>query len=107
MTSLFEEKYRLVVAAEEAEGRDVDVAARIHVVELPPDDVKGVELQAREVYNEYRHLFKSYEEAEYFSMLPLSVKQRSHVLARAVALSERDNEEKRLSSGTLQSESGH
>ena len=106
MTSLFEEKDRLVVAAEEAEARDVDVAARIHVVELPPDDVKGVELQAREVYNEYRHLFKSYEEAEYFSMLPLSVKQRSHVLARAVALNERDTEEKRLALGALQIESG-
>ena len=98
-------KMREVVALEEKEGRDAPLDARIHTVSMPPDDEKGLSVDAREVYNEHRHLFKSYEEAEYFAMLPLSMKQREHVLARAVQLSERDREQKRLYEDAVQSES--
>ena len=105
MTSLFEEKDRCVVAAEENAARDAPLDARIHTVEMPPDDEKGLSVDAREVYNEHRHLFKNYEEAEYFAMLPLSMKQREHVLARAVQFSERDREQKRLYEDAVQSES--
>jgi hypothetical protein len=37
-------------------------------------------------------------------MLPLSMKQREHVLARAVQLSERDREQKRLYEDSVQSD---
>ena len=98
-------KMRDVIALEEKASRDAPLDARIHTVDMPPDDEKGLSIAAREVYNEHRHLFKSYEEAEYFAMLPLSMKQREHVLARAVQFSDRDREEKRLYEDAVQSES--
>jgi hypothetical protein len=97
-------KMRELVALEEKAGRDAPLDARIHTVDMPPDDEKGLSIAAREVYNENRTLFKSYEEAEYFAMLPLSMKQRDHVLARAVQFSERDREEKKLYESMVQSD---
>ena len=93
---MVEEKMKMAVAYEESLARDTPVTAAIHTVELPPDDAKSLEAVARDVYGEYRHIFKNFEEAEYFSMLPLSVKQRDHVLSRAVALHDRKQEEKKM-----------
>ena len=93
---MFEEKMAAVVNMEESLARDMPLDASIHTVNLPPDDPKRLEVVAREVYTQYRHIFKDYEEAEYFTMLPLSMKQREHVLTRAVALHERAVEEKRM-----------
>ena len=93
---MFEEKMAAVVNMEESLARDMPLDASIHTVNLPPDDPKQLEVVAREVYTQYRHIFKDYEEAEYFTMLPLSMKQRDHVLTRAVALHERRIEEKKL-----------
>ena len=73
------------IIEEESLARDMPLNARIHTAEIPPDDPKQLEVVARSLYNQYRHVFKDYEEAEYFTMLPLSMRQRDHVLARAVA----------------------
>ncbi len=93
---MVEEKMKMAVAYEESLARDTPLTAAIHTAQLPPDDARSLEAVARDVYGTYRHIFKNFEEAEYFAMLPLSVKQRDHVLARAVALYERAQEEKKL-----------
>ncbi len=103
-TQMNDEKLQEVVALEERAARDTPLDATIHTADLPPDDEKGLAIDAREVYNAHRHLFKSYEEAEYFAMLPLSTKKREHVPARAVYFGERAREEKRLYEGMIQSE---
>ena len=83
------------IIEEESLARDMPLNARIHTAEIPPDDPKQLEVVARSLYNQYRHVFKDYEEAEYFTMLPLSMRQRDHVLARAVAFHGQALEEKK------------
>ena len=71
---------------EEVDAIDMPLNARIHRVPVPDDSVTGVEDEVNRVYSQYRQVFTSKEDAEYFSMLPLSDTDRDRVLKRAKEL---------------------
>jgi hypothetical protein len=65
---------------EEKEAYDTNLNARIHGADLPPEGIEECIREARAYYDRNRNIFKSFEEAEYFFMLPLSERQRVRVL---------------------------
>ena len=71
---------------EEVAACDTPLNARIHSIGLPPDTVLACEAEAQAVYVKYSDTFKKFEDAEYFSMLPLDKASRDTVLKRAVEL---------------------
>lgn len=71
---------------EELDALDVPVGARINTVQLPPQTPQAVEDDARALFVQYAHLLPTIEDAEYFSMLPLSASDRSKILTRATEL---------------------
>jgi hypothetical protein len=75
-----------MLAEEEKKACDTPLGARIHTAQLPPDCEAEAGREAMRVHARYGDLFKNYEEAEYFSMLPLDKAARETVLKRAIAL---------------------
>ena len=67
---------------EEVDALDTPLDARIHRVELPPQTKQEVDDVADKLWRDYP-CFKSREDAEYFSMLPLSRQDSVAVLTRA------------------------
>lgn len=68
---------------EEKAACDTPLDARIHTAELPPQTAKEVEAAADALYKRFADVFSSYEDAEYFSMLPLDKQARMKVINRA------------------------
>lgn len=83
-----DEERKLSIIKEEKDALDTPLDARIHRVELPPQTKQEVEDAADKLWRDYP-CFKSREDAEYFSMLPLSRQDSVAVLVRA---SEIENE---------------
>tara|TARA_B110000046_G_C12949911_1_gene379656 strand:- start:388 stop:675 length:288 start_codon:yes stop_codon:yes gene_type:complete len=79
---------------EEKLACDTPLSSRIHRVKLPATNEKEVELEAQSCYLKYNNLFQAYEDAEYFSMLPLTQTTRQAVLERAIVLEEEARHQK-------------
>jgi len=55
-------------------------------VKVPNESVETLERDARAVFAQYRHIFPTFEDAEYFAMLPLSARDRDLILKRTYEL---------------------
>lgn len=55
---------------------------KLEDAELREDTIASFTQQVDSLYNRYGHLFKSYQECEYFYMLPISEKVREATLRR-------------------------
>lgn len=71
---------------EEKLAYDTPLTSRIHQVKLPPQSIQELEAEINSCHIKYGNLFPSYEDAEYFSMLPLTDETRRAVLQRAQVL---------------------
>ena len=75
-----------LLIGEEKMAYDTPLDARIHSVQLPPEGRLETERDTASVYARFADVFKDYEEATYFSMLPLDVAARETVLKRALEI---------------------
>jgi hypothetical protein len=73
---------KMSMIKEEMLAYDSPLDARIHQVKAPPETDRELAADAEMLYAAGTGVFSSYEEAEYFSMLPLTVADRVAVLAR-------------------------
>ncbi len=71
---------------EEMTACDAPLNAKIHTAELPADSIRGASREAELCYRQYGAHFKSFEDAELFSMLPLDKNHKKLVLMRAIEL---------------------
>jgi hypothetical protein len=72
---------------EERAALETPLDARINSVDVPPETKEQWKEVSRDICQRYRHLFKNREEAELFSMLPLTTdEQRDRVIKRALEL---------------------
>lgn len=71
---------------EEKAALDTPLDAAIHTARLHPDTQEAFETEAKAFYAAHSDVFASYEEAEYFSMLPLNKSGRRQVMDRALQL---------------------
>ena len=78
-----DEELKTQLITEEIDACDTPLNARIHQVDLQPETELELEAETRKVWAKYSDVFKNYEEAEYFSMLPLSTKDRHEIIKRA------------------------
>ena len=72
-----------VLVAEEMAACDTPLHRAIHTAELASEDLRERDGEVAHLVQKYRDVFSSKEDAEYFAMLPLSVKDRVSVLNRA------------------------
>lgn len=77
-----DDERKLAIIKEEEDALETPKDARINHVELPPQTKKEVEDVAEKLWRDYP-CFRSKEDAEYFSMLPLSRQDSQMVLVRA------------------------
>jgi hypothetical protein len=68
---------------EERLAYETPLTARIHRARAPAESMVEAKKEADYVYNKYRGVFAEYEDAELFSMLPLTAQQRDDVIKRA------------------------
>lgn len=80
-----DEETKLALIQEEKDALDTPLDARIHTVQLPPQTKQEVEDVAEKLWRDYP-CFRTREDAEYFSMLPLSKEDSILVLKRASEL---------------------
>lgn len=90
-----QEKTKGELIAEEADACDTPLDAKIHTAQLPPSTQKELDADTQALYVKHSGVFKDYQEAEYFAMLPLSKEDRVRILARA---GEFEREEARIKS---------
>jgi hypothetical protein len=75
-----------LVCIDERDDDDPPVSDNVLNAELPPETFHEYGLKRDQYFVKHGHLFKTYEDCEYFNMLPLSKKQKDHVLRRALEL---------------------
>ena len=80
-----------VLVAEEMEAYDTPLHRAIHTADVPSEDLRERDGEVDQLVQKYRDVFTSKEDAEYFAMLPLSVKDRVSVLNRARELRRGDD----------------
>jgi len=85
-----EGKKKEALIAEEASACDTPLDAKIHTAQLPPSTQKELDADTQALYVNHRGVFKDYQEAEYFAMLPLSKADRVRILARAGELEKQE-----------------
>jgi len=78
---------------EEQEACDTPLDAKIHKVPVPRETEAEVEEEAKNLYAQFCDVFKCKEDAEYFSMLPLSKKDRMTVLKRASEITKEEKQQ--------------
>lgn len=66
-----------------AEEEDFVLSEAVCNAEVPSENVEKIDKQISLEASEFSSYFRSYEDAEYFAMLPLSRKQKHDVLKRA------------------------
>ena len=89
-----EQEVKEALIAEEAGACDTPLDAKIHTAQLPPSTQKGIDAETQALYVNHRGVFRDYEDAEYFAMLPLSKEDRVRILARAGELERQGGEAK-------------
>ena len=77
---------RTALIEEEKLAYDTPLDARIHTSVLPPHTDQELKAEAERVYLEGKGVFKDLQEAEYFSMLPLSKEDRMKILTRTLEI---------------------
>jgi hypothetical protein len=88
------EEQKRIIAEEEAQALETPIDARIHKVEVPPESTLEFDAKVLKLQQQFP-VFASREDAEYFSMLPLSRQDSIAVLQRAREIqmeSEKENE---------------
>jgi hypothetical protein len=80
-----DEEKKLAIIQEEKDALDTPLDSRIHTVQLPPQTKQKVDDAAEKLWRDYP-CFRTREDAEYFSMLPLSRQDSVMVLERASEL---------------------
>jgi hypothetical protein len=80
-----------VLVAEEMAAYDTPLHRAIHTAEVLSEDLRERDEEVTHLVQKYRDVFRSKEDAEYFAMLPLSVKDRVSVLNRARELCRGDD----------------
>jgi hypothetical protein len=73
---------RAALIEEEKLGCDTPLDSRIHTAPLPLPTSRELEVEAERVYAAGKGIFKDMQEAEYFSMLPLTKRDRLAVIKR-------------------------
>ena len=74
-------------------GEEVEVInERVANAEVPPDSISEYCMRRDHYVARYGHLFKTAADCEDFHMLPLSKKQKDHVLRRALELNREQKE---------------
>jgi hypothetical protein len=83
-----------VIIEEEKAAYEVPLDSAIHRARLQHETQEGLETEARALYARHSDLFPSYEDAEYFAMLPLSKANRRQVLDTALRFVKEEYESK-------------
>ena len=87
---------RAALIEEEKLGCDTPLGARIHTVPSPLETDREIEVEAERLYTQGRGIFKTLQEAEYFSMLPLSKQERLDIIRRTLEIEQEDTETKAI-----------
>lgn len=77
--------------AEEKAALDTPIDARIHTVDLPPENHEEIQAKGEKLWRQFP-CFKTKEDAMYFSMLPLSRQDSVAVLTKAMEIEREQNE---------------
>ena len=87
------EEHKRTIAEEELSALETPVAARINAVPVPLDNPVEFDAKVMKTMQQFP-VFKTREDAEYFSMLPLSRKDSINVLHRALEIQREESQTK-------------
>ena len=85
---------KISIIEEERAALDTPLDAGIHTAKLQAETQEELNAEARALYAAHMDVFSTYEEAEYFAMLPLSKANRKQVMGRALELIKEEREAK-------------